>query len=149
MKQHILITLASVLFASAAEAGMSMMSDYDAKNPVALQQILEYGKTPEELEHFTWNDDYTINLQCKKRSVRPLHPQWVFLFQLKEKQPSKLKSCWNKILKGLSKEQDAGLVLPIEDVLLAHKVRKLYYTPSKRQLQVGSQKKRLRLLCSV
>ena len=111
--------------------------------------VAVYGKTPEELEHFTWNDDYTINLQCKKRSVRPLHPQWVFLFQLKEKQPSKLKSCWNKILKGLSKEQDAGLVLPIEDVLLAHKVRKLYYTPSKRQLQVGSQKKRLRLLCSV
>jgi len=108
-----------------------------------------YGTTPEELEHFTWNDDYTINLQCKKRSVRPLHPQWVFLFQLKEKQPPKLKSCWNKILKGLSKEQDAGLVLPIEDVLLAHKVRKLYYTPSKRQWQVGSQKKRSRLLCSV
>ena len=111
--------------------------------------VAVYGKIPEELEHFTWNDDYTINLQCKKRSVRPLHPQWVFLFQLKEKQPSKLKSCWNKILKGLSKEQDAGLVLPIEDVLLAHKVRKLYYTPSKRQWPVASQKKRSRLLCSV
>ena len=36
--------------------------------------VAVYGKTPEELEHFTWNDDYTINLQCKKRSVRPLHP---------------------------------------------------------------------------
>jgi hypothetical protein len=111
--------------------------------------VAVYGKAPEELEHFTWNDDYTINLQCKKRSVRPLHPQWVFLFQLKEKQPPKLKSCWNKILKGLSKEQDAGLVLPIEDVLLAHKVRKLYYTPSKRQWPVASQKKRSHLLCSV
>jgi hypothetical protein len=111
--------------------------------------VAVYGKTPEELEHFTWNDDYTINLQCKKRSVRPLHPQWVFLFQLKEKQPSKLKSCWNKILKGLSKEQDAGLVLPIEDVLLAHKVRKLYYTPTKRHAPSGFQKKQSRLLCSV
>ncbi len=56
--------------------------------------VAVYGKTPEDLKDLTWNEDFTINLQCKKRPVRPLHPQWVFLFQLKEKQPFKEKSCW-------------------------------------------------------
>ena len=108
-----------------------------------------YGKTPKQLKHFTWNEDYTINLQCKKRPVRPLHPQWVFLFQLKEKQPSNLKSRWNKLAQTLCQEQNANLVLPIDDVLLAHKVRKVYYTPTKRPAPNGFQKKQSRLLCPV
>ena len=112
--------------------------------------IAVYGKRPEELEHFTWNKDHTINLQCKKRPVRPLHPQWVFLFQLKEKQPSRTKSCWNALSEALSQAQDTGLVSRIDDVLLAHKVRKIYYTPARRpQKTNGCQKKQRLLLCSV
>lgn len=111
--------------------------------------IAVYGKTPDELKHFTWNDDYTINLEYKKRPVRPLHPQWVFLFQLKEKQPSKAKSCWDALSKTLFQLQDTGLVPRTDEVLLAHRVRKVYYTPAKQLRSVGSKKKRLRPLCAV
>ena len=111
--------------------------------------IAVYGKTPDELKHFTWNDDHTINLEYKKRPVRPLHPQWVFLFQLKEKQPSKTKSCWDALSKTLFQLQDTGLVPHIDEVLLAHRVRKVYYTPAKQLRSVGSKKKRLRPLCAV
>lgn len=111
--------------------------------------IAVYGKTPDELKHFTWNDDHTINLEYKKRPVRPLHPQWVFLFQLKEKQPSKTKSCWDALSKTLFQLQDTGLVPHIDEVLLAHRVRKVYYTPAKQLRSVGSKKKRLQPLCAV
>jgi hypothetical protein len=109
--------------------------------------VAVYGKTPEELKSFTWNEDLTINLQCKKRPVRPLHPQWVFLFQLKEKQPFKGKSCWTSLVKKLTQIQNTGLVSPLDDVLLAHKVRKVYYTPSKQHRLNVSQKKESRPLC--
>lgn len=111
--------------------------------------IAVYGKTPDELKHFTWNDDHTINLEYKKRPIRPLHPQWVFLFQLKEKQPSKTKSCWDALSKTLFQLQDTGLVPHIDEVLLAHRVRKVYYTPAKQLRSVGSKKKRLQPLCAV
>ena len=111
--------------------------------------IAVYGKTPDELKHFTWNDDHTINLEYKKRPVRPLHPQWVFLFQLKEKQPSKTKSCWDALSKTLFQLQDTGLVPHIDEVLLAHRVRKVYYTPAKQLRSVGSKRKRLQPLCAV
>jgi hypothetical protein len=109
--------------------------------------VAVYGKTPEDLKSFTWNEDFTINLQCKKRPVRPLHPQWVFLFQLKEKQPFKTKSCWESAIKKLTYIQDTGLVSPLDDVLLAHKVRKVYYTPSKQHRLNVSQKKESRSFC--
>ena len=110
--------------------------------------VAVYGKTPEDLKDFSWNEDYSINLQCKKRAVRPLHPQWVFLFQLKEKQPSKTKSCWESLSKALNQTQDDGLVSQLDEVLLAHKVRKLYYTPTKQRRTIGSRKKQCRQLCA-
>ena len=114
-----------------------------------LAMVATYGKTPAELKGFSWNDDNSINIKAKKRSIRPLHPQWVFLFQLKEKQPSRTKSCWNALSEALSQAQDTGLVSRIDDVLLAHKVRKIYYTPARRpQKTNGCQKKQRLLLCS-
>ena len=111
--------------------------------------VAVYGKTPEELKHFSWNDDHTINIRCKKRPIRPLHPQSVFLFQLKEKQPSTMKSCWESVSKALADAQDTGLVSHLDDVLLAHKVRKVYYTPTKQHRSIGSRKKRVQQLCVV
>jgi len=111
--------------------------------------VAVYGKHPEELKHFIWNEDNSISLKHKKRPLRPLHPQWVFLFQLKEKQPPRMKSCWNALSEALSQAQDTGLVSQIDDVLLAHKVRKIYYTPARRlQKTTGCQKKQRLLLCS-
>ena len=68
-----------------------------------LGMVAVYGKSPEELKGFSWNEDNSINLQSKKRPVRPLHPQWVFIFQLKEKQPFTRKSRWNPLVARLDK----------------------------------------------
>tara|TARA_E500000318_G_scaffold52407_1_gene48897 strand:- start:388 stop:804 length:417 start_codon:yes stop_codon:yes gene_type:complete len=96
--------------------------------------IATYGKTPEDLEGFSWNDDGSININSKKRAVRPLHPQWVFLFQLREKQPSKTKSKWSKLCKQLDKTLSGQRFnVSVEGLILAHKVRKVYYTPISRQ----------------
>jgi len=97
-----------------------------------LGMVATYGKTPAELKGFTWNDDNSITIKSKKRSIRPLHPQWVFLFQLKEKQPFNLKSRWSFLCSSLEKTCGIGNVsLTIKGLLLAHKVRKVYYTPLK------------------
>jgi hypothetical protein len=98
-----------------------------------MAMVATYGKTPLELKGFTWNEDNSINIPNKKRPVRPLHPQWVFIFQLKEKQPSKKKG-WNPLCRSLASAQTQGLIkLSTEGVLLAHKVRKVYYTPLKQR----------------
>lgn len=98
-----------------------------------MAMVATFGKTPSELKGFTWNEDNSINIPSKKRPIRPLHPQWVFIFQLKEKQPSKKKG-WSPLCRSLTSAQDRGLIkLSTEGVLLAHKVRKVYYTPLKQQ----------------
>lgn len=111
-----------------------------------LAMIATYGKTPDELKNFTWNEDNSINIENRKKAVQPLHPQWVFIFQLKEKQPSKLKGCWNSLVKRINKAQKHSVFnLTVEGLLLAHKVRKVYYTPLK-QRSFDSTKKSRKLL---
>ena len=113
-----------------------------------LAMIATYGKTAEELKGFTWNKDNTINIATRKKPVRPLHPQWVFIFQLKEKQPSKLKSRWSALAKRLVKAQKESIFkLSVEGLLLAHKVRKVYYTPLK-QTSGCSGKKQQKMLAT-
>ena len=102
-----------------------------------LAMIAVYGKMPAELEGFTWNEDNSINIRSKKRPIHPLHPQWVFIFQLKEKQPLKKKSCWNPLVVSLTDAMNKEQInLSIDCLILAHKIRKIYYTPIKRQKQL-------------
>ena len=49
--------------------------------------VATFGLDPDQLNGFTWNNDYSINLKNIKKAIHPLHPQWTFLFELKEKQP--------------------------------------------------------------
>ena len=99
--------------------------------------VAVYGKSPIELEGFTWNEDNSINIKSKKRPIHPLHPQWVFIFQLKEKQPLKKKSCWNPLVVSLTDAMNKEQInLSIDGLILAHKIRKIYYTPIKRQKQL-------------
>lgn len=105
------------------------------KSAWLLAMIATYGKTPKQLKDFTWNKDNTINIPSKKRPVRPLHPQWVFLFQLKEKQPSNLEGYWEAMTKALKATIDKNnLSLSVEELLLSYKVRKICYAPLKQQL---------------
>jgi len=96
--------------------------------------IATYGIKPEELESgYRW-DGTALVLPSKKRPIRPLHPQWVFLFQLKEKQPHKLQGCWNSLSASLYRamaHQQASF--NITDLLLAHRLRKSYYRQLKQQ----------------
>ena len=94
--------------------------------------LATFGVKAEHLWGFTWNPDGTINIQNKKKPIRPMHPQWVFLFQLKEKQPSDLEDCWKDawllIYKAMAcKEVQCNVF----ELLLAYKMRKAFYKPAK------------------
>ena len=99
-----------------------------------------YGIHPKELKAFTWNSDNTIVITTKKKKIKPLHPQWIILFQLKEKQPSNFEDCFDKIKIKLSNAIETQKVsLNITDLQLAYQLRKALYFPKK----VDPQKKSL------
>jgi len=98
--------------------------------------VATYGLKPDELEGFEWAVGNTIHIPGKKRTVRPLHPQWVLLFGLKEKQPCKLQSCWESLSFFLYRSiayQDVQL--NVTDLLLAYRIRKNYSRSFKKQRQ--------------
>jgi len=90
--------------------------------------VATYGLKPEELADLHWHSDFAIDVPSKKRCVRPLHPQWVFLFNLKEKQPRNLQSCYTSLCSNLYEAMAFQAVqLNITDLILAHKLRKNHY----------------------
>jgi len=98
-----------------------------------------YGVHPKELKSFTWNSDNTIVLLTKKKKIKPLHPQWLVLFQLKEKQPSNLEDCFDKIKIKLGNAIETQKVsLNITDLQLAYQLRKSLYSPKKADRQKES-----------
>ncbi len=98
-----------------------------------------YGVHPKELKSLTWNSDNTISITTKKKKIKPLHPQWIILFQLKEKQPSNLEDCFDKIKSKLSNAIETQKVsLNITDLQLAYQLRKSLYFPKKADRQKES-----------
>lgn len=89
--------------------------------------IATYGLKPDQLRDFDWGPGDSICIASKKRSISPIHPQWVYLFNLKEKRPRSLQDRWEKLslaLYHLIAYQDVKL--NISDLLLAHRLRKNY-----------------------
>jgi hypothetical protein len=96
--------------------------------------VATYGLKPEELSDLDWGPDLSISVPGKKRLVRPLHPQWVLLFGLKEKQPRNLQSCLSSIRSSLYEAMALQNVeLNITDLVLAHKMRRNHYRQVKQQ----------------
>lgn len=96
--------------------------------------VATYGLKPEELNDFDWGPDLSICVPGKKRSVRPLHPQWVFLFGLKEKQPRNVQSCLLPLGSSLYQAMALQNVsLNITDLILAHKMRRNHYRQIKQR----------------
>ncbi len=96
--------------------------------------VATYGLKPEELIDLDWGPNVSVSVPGKKRFVHPLHPQWVFLFELKEKQPHNLQSCYASLCSRLYEAmalQDVGL--NITDLILAHKLRRKYYRQLKQR----------------
>jgi hypothetical protein len=89
--------------------------------------VATYGLKPDELKDFDWGPDNTIHIPTKKRTIRPLHPQWVLLFNLKEKRSCKLQDRWDSISRSLYEAIAFQLVqYNITDLILAHRIRKNY-----------------------
>ena len=97
--------------------------------------VASYGLKPEQLFNFKWEVDYSISIPDKKRRIRPLHPQWVFLFSLKEKQPRDLQGCLPSIISSMYEAMAfQDVQLNITDLVLAHKIRRNHYRQVKQQL---------------
>jgi hypothetical protein len=96
--------------------------------------VATYGVKPEDLVGFEWEIQSQLQLKNKKKLVSPLHPQWVLLFELKEKQPRNLRSCWSTLQASLYQAIAYQKVsLNITDLLLAHRLRKNHYQNFKRK----------------
>jgi hypothetical protein len=97
--------------------------------------IATYGVKPDKLWDFKWGPNNTIFIKNKKRPIYPLHPQWVILFNLKEKRPQKLWGRIRTLCYNLYQEMaNQRIELNITDLLLAYKIRKQYYTSIKQPL---------------
>jgi hypothetical protein len=97
-------------------------------------QLASQRKTKNELVGFQWGHNNTLLLPNKKRPVHPLHPQWVLLFGLKEKQPCKMQSRWEPLSLSFYRAiayQDVRL--NVTDLLLAYRIRKNYARSFKKQ----------------
>lgn len=100
--------------------------------------VATYGQKPEELINFSWNNDGSICLKNKKRSVKPLHPQWVILFNLQKKRPyieqGRLESISSHLYRLMAYQ---SVSLNITDLLLAHSLRKKHYKRTKQLSPAG------------
>lgn len=68
-----------------------------------------------------------------------MHPQWVLLFQLKEKQPSKLENCFKEIQEKLEAGiKNKVIALNLTDLILSYRIRKDFYQPKKVDQQTQS-----------
>jgi hypothetical protein len=111
-----------------------------SQKPVAwlFGMIATYGVKPEDLHSFEWGEDGALVLNNKKRPIRPLHPQWVFLFELQKKRPCEMQdripALTSQLYRLMAHE---GVGVNVTDLILAHRLRKQHYK-SIRQHQPSS-----------
>ena len=89
-------------------------------------------------EHFRTHGWYWegngIVFDYRKTPIQPIHPQWMLLFQLKEKEPQDF---WNSIdsICGVLYQEMAHqkINLNVSDLLMAHALRAKHYKSLKQQ----------------
>jgi hypothetical protein len=87
--------------------------------------VSTYGIKPDELYSLQWGLERTITIKRLKRPIKPVHPEWPFLFGLKEKQPFDSKDCLDEMITEYYEALSLGRIeLDIHDLLFAHKIRK-------------------------
>jgi len=98
--------------------------------------LATFGVHPQELKGFSWNSDGTITVLNKKRKVKPLHPQWLILFSLKEKQPSNIEDRFEILETKLNQViKSQKITVNITDLQLAYRLRRSFYQKKKADLQ--------------
>lgn len=86
--------------------------------------IATYGLKPSRLQNFSWGPDNSVFLQGKKRPIKPMHPHWVVIFELK-KQPRNIQDRLLHLEKSLERAVEAGKIkLDVDTLLVAHSDRK-------------------------
>ena len=91
--------------------------------------VATYGVKPLQLQQFTWGPSNTILIKGRKRPVKPLHPHWTVIFDLK-KQPRNLQDRLNNLCYELDKARiQEKINLDVKDLLSAYRNRKKnFYT---------------------
>jgi len=96
--------------------------------------VATFGLKPEELSGFSWGPGGVVSLSNRKRPVAPFHPQWVHLFELKEKEPCTRQGSWVSLCTSLYRSMAyQDITLNVTDLLLAHRLRKNHYQNFKQQ----------------
>lgn len=96
--------------------------------------IATYGIKPEDLTAFDWGPDNTLVLVNKKRPISPLHPQWVFLFELQKKRPCELHDRLGSLVPQLYRLMaHQAIDVNVTDLLLAYGMRKNHYKSIKQR----------------
>jgi hypothetical protein len=97
--------------------------------------VATFGLKPEDLSGFSWGPGGTIYTTSRKRSISPLHPQWVVLFGLKEKEPCVQQDSWQSLCSSLYRSMAyQDIALNVTDLMLAHRLRKGHYQRFKQTL---------------
>jgi len=96
--------------------------------------IATYGVKPEDLTFFDWGADGTLVLHNKKRPISPLHPQWVFLFNLQRKRPCEMQDRLPHLSSQLYRLMAHQTIdVNITDLILAYSMRKNHYKTIKQR----------------
>jgi len=99
-----------------------------------LGMIATYGVKPEDLVSFDWGPNNSLVLTTKKRPVNPLHPQWVFLFNLQKKRPCEMHDRLDSLSLQLYRLMaHQAIEVNVTDLLLAYRMRKDHYRSIKQQ----------------
>lgn len=102
--------------------------------------VATFGVTAEHFRTNGWHwEGNSIVFHNRKRPIQPIHPQWMLLFQLKEKEPQ-----WHwssKIFDGICADLYQAMAhqrikLNVTDLVLAHRLRKNYYKTLKHKKEV-------------
>ena len=94
--------------------------------------VATYGIKPTHLQRFSWGPENTILLKGRKRPVKPLHPHWAIIFNLK-KQPRNIQDRLETICDDLKKAITTKTIkCEIKELLFAHRERKKNFYAIKR-----------------
>lgn len=86
--------------------------------------VATYGLKPSQLQDFSWGPDNSVLLQGRKRPIKPMHPHWAVIFELK-KQPRNIQGRLSNLAKSLERAIEAGKTdLDVNALLAAHSDRK-------------------------